>query len=490
MRLGKLIAAQRTDSTAGIPCAMIDLAYRILPGFGVFGPTAHLHKSFLVETNLRRIELYLDVPEPRSYTFPQLTLVGRKGKQIPLREIVDTVALTSQPDASSSDQLRNNLLTGKGIQAVKEMRPSLTIQLKKAVYISELRLANRRNHPGRASRHLALRGYANGQLVFAARNFDPKQLLDALNAICIQIGVPLPSGQVTQAELQNLVERIRAAIIARLDQPGIRFDPITLLSFLPLYGHKGPLSHYEIRIAAEAMIQILGNDRRARTIAFDPLGILLSSSQKLQTVMVEVNRLLTQRTQQPITIVASKHFIQEPRLVREKARYLKMLDAVFPILRDCGVTPVLCYGSLLGAVRENSFLAHDDDVDILYHDGSTSREEMLKRRYDLAKALTARGYICELSDKAINFLIRGPHGPVDLFPCWESEGQINVLMGYEMFRPVDREVVLPTSTVHLHDKPYPSPAQPEKFLQARYGKGWRVSDPYYEWPWPITHETT
>ena len=40
------------------------------------------------------------------------------------------------------------------------------------------------------------------------------------------------------------------------------------------------------------------------------------------------------------------------------------------ILNEAGVEFILSYGTLLGAVRENDFISHDEDIDLsMLHDG-------------------------------------------------------------------------------------------------------------------------
>lgn len=67
-----------------------------------------------------------------------------------------------------------------------------------------------------------------------------------------------------------------------------------------------------------------------------------------------------------------------------------------------------------------------------------------------------------------------------------DDDNLYVMMGgSRKYCPVPKSVMLPTSSVSLHDHVYPAPADPVAFLADRYGPGWSVSDPYYEWPWPL-----
>jgi hypothetical protein len=55
-------------------------------------------------------------------------------------------------------------------------------------------------------------------------------------------------------------------------------------------------------------------------------------------------------------------------------------------------------------------------------------------------------------------------------------------------RGIDPAIVYPASQVQLCGRMMPAPADPEAYLEERYGAGWRISDQFFEWPWPLKDE--
>jgi hypothetical protein len=181
--------------------------------------------------------------------------------------------------------------------------------------------------------------------------------------------------------------------------------------------------------------------------------------------------------------VISKHHVHEAELVAQQARYLDALDKLFPLLQSMGVTPMLCYGSLLGAVREGKFLAHDDDVDVLYFDGSSSREEAVKRKRIMIERLGALGYNTWDSGENFNVWVDGV--PVDVFFCWQQDGRLSLMMESYKYRDIDAAMALPPLMLEFQGHVYPVLADPAAFLEERYGPNWQIPDPYHEWPWTV-----
>lgn len=465
----------------------LDLAHQVLPGFGAFGREPPLHWTLPVGGELRRITLFLDQPGPQSYSFPGIHLIGMNGEAIGKEAAVETIEASSLHERHAAHDPRALFLAGKTIRSGVVVRPALDVVLRPGLTLSEIRLANHGGLMGRASRNLALRGYHGGRLVLAVGNGDPQRIVQAHRALCARLQLPFPVTPLSRDQREGHVRQIRAAVLARLEaaEPGL--DPLTLIHLLPAFRHEGALTPFQRRLAAEILVAavLARQDLSARTRGFFPLSALMSTAGNIEAIVTEGNRLLSQRLGRPVAVVAGKHEFHESRLLQNRDRFLRGLDLAFPALRDCGVTPMLCYGSLLGAVREGAFIPHDDDVDILYHDGARSREEMLANLRHLLEALGRAGYHVHLADNLCHALVHKGNGVLDLFPCWEEGDNIQVLMRSDNYQPVPRSVLLPTGEVVLHGHRYPAPADPAAFLAARYGDGWTTPDPYHEWPWPV-----
>lgn len=464
---------------------LINLAHDLQPGLGVFGSHPPLRQTHEVNGRLGRIVVILDAGQDQSFTFPDIHLFNRMGRLIAKEKAIASVEVTSLHERHKGADLREMFIQGKQIQSGSEARPALTIRLQGGVDVSRIQLENRRGHMGRVARNICVQAYHNGRMVLRSRLNDPQLAVESFQALCQKLDLSAEDLAQSPGNLLEQVQSIRDAIVTGLDAEPHIFNIRELVQLLPVFAADKELTPFQLRIAAEVVIHILGDKLSAGIGAFDPLSLVLSSPRKLEAVIAEANRLLSRRHGRPVTVVASKHVFQEPKLVRYRDRFLTALDRIFPVLQECGVTPMLCYGSLLGAVRENAFMTHDDDIDILYYDGSRSREEMLAKRAILSAALTGHGYKSDLNDRIVNFHVRDENGALDLFPCWEEGKKLHVMMRYPVYLPIDRSIMLPTSQVMLHDRVYPAPADPRAFLAARYGRGWPTPDPYYEWPWPM-----
>lgn len=475
--------------TGEIPQGLILLAHELLPGFGAFGPRGVMRKVLPVNGQLKRIVIFMDSGGRQEYVFPRPHLFGRNGREIPLADAVEAVQCSTGAGRKADPQALRALISGQPVRSARELRPEMTLILSRPLMLSRIELANRPGHFGPRNRHVCLDGYLNGHRVLSHRGIDPAAMVRELRRIHADLGMDLPDRPWASDAAARLAhcEELRRAVLERIDRGAMDWTPQRLAQLLPLHLSRPRLTPFALQVAAAVVVAGLGPRLSVGTVTFAPLSPLLSSPRRIETVIAETNRQLATRLGRVATVCASKHAIQEPVLIRRRDGYLAALDAAFPALAACGVTPMLCYGSLLGAVRENAFLGHDDDVDLLYFDGSTSREEMLARRGELIERLAAHGFTSPggLDKGLVNFHIRNADGKLDLFPCWREGSNLQVMMKYPTYRPIPAKMVLPPSETGLYDRRYPAPADPEAFLAERYGSNWRVPDPYHEWPWPL-----
>lgn len=463
---------------------LLNTAISALPGHGIFGSHPSLHQVYELPGAVTRIIIYFDSGSVREAQFPEVHIIGPGGERLALDDIVADVSLTSMHQKHSDQSIRELFVTAKPIFSGIEARPALTILLKPNVILSKVRLASQRKHLRRPERDVCISAYHQGKLILSRRNYDPQDVRETFVNLCRRFDVRLPD-KITPRSQTNVIEQLQDKILATIEADTCDLDAKTLLSLLPVFQDDVQHTDFILACSAQALLLLAGKRMVVKTGDLKPLSLIMSSSERLEAVVAKANELATLRLSRPAEITACKHTFQEPRLIRERERFLKALDDIFPALQRSGVTPMLCYGSLLGAVRNGEFMLHDDDIDILYFDGSPSREAMIHNRKKLSDALQAIGYVSDLSDKIINFHVRNENGPLDLFPCWQENGKLHVMLRYPQYHPIPREVILSPGHVSLYGRSYPAPACPEKFLQIRYGDDWRVSDPYYEWPWPL-----
>jgi hypothetical protein len=161
------------------------------------------------------------------------------------------------------------------------------------------------------------------------------------------------------------------------------------------------------------------------------------------------------------------------------------LDRVISALQDGGVHAFLGYGTLLGAVREGAFIAHDHDADVTYLGSAEHPLDAVLESYRLERLMKQRGMaVRRMSSITLKVLVDEEGGTrgLDVFGSFYIDGLLHV-MG-QIRAPISRDQMLPPSTVSLAGRTFPAPRVPETWLEAAYGPAWRVPDPAFEFKTP------
>jgi hypothetical protein len=148
---------------------------------------------------------------------------------------------------------------------------------------------------------------------------------------------------------------------------------------------------------------------------------------------------------------------------------------------------MLAYGTLLGAVREGNFLAHDDDIDMLIPTTAGNREDVEKTLRSLSEQLRSKGWRVSRPNSYTNFHLTEPSTKlhVDVFPLLVTGDRTSLHMEKMKLREISTDIVLPPRSFSFLGQKMLVPADPEAFLAERYGKSWTIPDPFYDWPWKL-----
>lgn len=371
------------------------------------------------------------------------------------------------------------LLQGRSIHSQPESQPWWQVLFTHDKELTRLRLYNRGDRWGIRARHLVIELLVGDHWMTLR---DPRGAQHVLGILqdCMAIAAPVCSDGTMSDLRRNLLKQISDKLLSNQLHPST-VPWGSVLNLVDIWGNSSP-DEQEMTLLAAWMTQASG------------LYPLLPLADRLKT---PASILALQAGIQTIAaslgighFVITRHGIQRSYLLSHRDAFLDGAEKLMACLQGLGYEPMVSYGTLLGAVRDGSLIAHDDDLDLLMLCRATDQEAVAAEMTQVAAQLRTAGYQVEqLLPQSLNMHIRDNKLGIelDLFPCWRVEGgRVNLHMEKMVVRSIADHLVIPPSKVHLHGRELPAPADPHGFLLERYGADWTIPNQFFEWPWPLS----
>jgi hypothetical protein len=461
---------------------LLDLADSIFPGYGFFGGADPFALNIAINRTVDQVVLSVRAPHPEFLNIEAVEFHAPDGGIYDRSEIIKSVLMSSIYDNLPLDECFQQVINGSLVHTEREDEPSIRISFHEATSLGRIVVRNRTDIYGHRSTFLSCTVEANGTSFLCLENSSEATKVAALDRISSFAGVEIDIKSTT--DILDTANRIRMAVLANLELGGDDFEFLELCRFLPLYNVSPTLTEFQRTVCATIALKLLGDCDLIPLKLIEPIQTVLGSTEALELVQREASRLMSLWSSSQSKVIFSKHGFHRSVLLEQKEEYLEAMDEAVQLFNDFGVTLMLCYGSLLGAIRDKSFIPHDDDVDFLIYDGSLSREEAIRRSKKIIDSLSDRGY--EIwREEAGNFNVSFNGRALDFFICWLEANKIVLMMENFAYRSINHAIVYPPSEVVLYERTLKAPAKPEAFLEERYGSDWRVPNQFHEWRWKL-----
>ena len=455
---------------------------KLFPSLGYFGGIQANRLELPVNRQILGVRLSLAASVPEFLNLRGL-LLYRDGFPLDIDSIGHTVQLSSvRPQDEQKDPAR--LLRRGSIHSAKELNPWWEIRFQAPVQVDLIAVENRVDNCGMRSRSLNVELLENDGscvLLYAGDTIEAAEHSLAFVERFIEPRSKVPgfsSEEIRKSLLKSVVTKIQQDSPEQLT----RAEGNLLAGLLPQRMHV-PDEDVLMLLAYIFLMQ-----RRATpgtVTGIQSFSNLLNSRARLDRLCELMNELAPKLDLAPQMI--SRHGVHDmSQLKLNPDTHLSHMQDVVLAMQELGYESGLCYGTLLGSVREGAFLAHDDDVDLFFVAKSTSAEELANELETLGRSLRALGFKYKRPNAYWNRHVVSPRGAaVDLFPALRQEDGFRMHMERMSLGHVPVKMLLPMKLGELEGRLFPVPHDPEGFLALRYGEGWSVSDPYYEWYWKL-----
>jgi len=264
----------------------------------------------------------------------------------------------------------------------------------------------------------------------------------------------------------------------------VHFDDQYVWSFTP--GRDGTLTGDTFEIAwPRVMRPFLSGTTRVRVATYDGEAVLHDAEVTFGSGAGRVA--FVDESGTPYSVDKVGHLTRAFDETSEDVKQ-ELLDATHTVLRElrerCGLDAYLCYGALLGAVRQGTMLGHDSDVDLCYYTRASTPADIIAESYRIQRALRGLDWrVLRMSAGDIKVLwplSDGQTAHIDIFSAFTINGTFYQFGNRNGSFDVEAHL-LPLGTITLEGEEFPAPKHPEEMLAFIYGPNWRVPDPGFRY---------
>ncbi|NVK55258.1 MAG: LicD family protein [Alteromonadaceae bacterium] len=456
------------------------------PSYGFIG--GGKYEPLTLEVNKAVKSLKMTIAQEKAFfNIRDLCIVGGNGQRIAIDHNVSLNCSSSHND----DLTSTNVMQAKGFHSKLEDYPWLRIEFEEPQFITRIEICNRADAYGKRTRNLEVEIEDVDQQTSQLYSSSSKKSYARFYSRIMQYG---GAEILFNCSAEDFREKFLVKLIDLLshkEDDGGNSLPHFALNFLSIWAEEAPsasLHKLEIEVLA---LYTYHMTKSKLGFVLVPFSKILSTRRDLDLYELLVNKHRVTNNRKEIQL--TKHGISHKGILNQNIpKALRTISIVINDFEAMGFRPCIAYGTLLGARRDQAFIAHDDDVDILieYPQDNLDHQQVFALTEKLLQELDPEKYRTDLEQRSgtnlnMHILVRETNMVIDIFPYWNAQGKSFLHMEKMKVRGIPENILADRKMLKLYDTEFPAPIETEAFLLERYGEGWSISDKYHEWPWQL-----